>query len=666
MRPIIYIIPAALLIISLFALPASDAVVTPTKNPMASKEWVGEEWVARYNGPDNGDEYTDISFLIVDDSENVYVTGASWGDDTRDDYITIMYDSNGNELWVSRYNGPGNGSDYATAIALDNSGNVYVTGSGWVSDENCNDYTTIKYDSEGNELWVAFYNGPSNGFAYDFAIAMSVDDSGNVYVTGNSQGGETFSDYATVKYDSEGNELWVARYDSGSSDDKRDEAIALKLDLSGNVYVTGTSNYHYATIKYDSDGNELWIERYHGWASALDVDVFGNVYVTGWSWESGTYDDYATIKYDTEGTKLWVARYNSPDNGADGAYALLVDDSGNVYVTGYSYGSLVMPDYATIKYDSEGNELWVARYDGQSDDGAYALSVDGIGNVYVTGWSTSSDLNGDYATIKYDSEGNELWVARYDGPGNGNDCARAITVDRSGYVYVAGYSEGIGTGNDLVTIRYTQEVPCIDNDRDGYGSLASPLCPNPEEDCDDEDSLTYPGAIEICDGKDNDCDGTIPDDETDDDEDSWMLCEDDCDDTDPLTYPGAPDLCDGKDNDCDELIPDDEVDLDFDGWMICEGDCDDGNPAIHPDADEHCGDDIDNDCDGLIDIEDESDCPCTDTDGDGCFAETYCPCLDCDDDDSEVHPGHKEVPANGKDDDCDGMIDEPCFFGAVM
>ena len=99
---------------------------------------------------------------------------------------------------------------------------------------------------------------------------------------------------------------------------------------------------------------------------------------------------------------------------------------------------------------------------------------------------------------------------------------------------------------------------------------------------------------------------------------------------------------------------------------MADGDCVDTDSAINPGVDEHCGDGIDNDCDYLIDIEDDEDCPCTDTDLDGCFVESYCPCVDCDDGDREVHPGHKEVPGNGKDDDCDGQIDEPCFIGAVM
>ena len=244
---------------------------------------------------------------------------------------------------------------------------------------------------------------------------------------------------------------WVARYNGPG--DYHDIAQALAVDNSGNVYVTGYSTgsgpgYDYATIKYNPDGNQLWVARYNGDANdddqacALAVDSLGNVYVTGYSNGSGTGNDYATIKYSPDGNQLWVARYNGPPgNDDDGAYALVVDNnSGNVYVTGYSTGNGTCNDYATIKYNPDGNQLWVARYNGPGNgsDTASALAVDSSGNVYVTGYSDGSGTGDDYATIKYSPDGNQLWVERYNGPGNNSDSASDLAVDNSGNVYVTG------------------------------------------------------------------------------------------------------------------------------------------------------------------------------------------------------------------------------------
>jgi hypothetical protein len=126
-------------------------------------------------------------------------------------------------------------------------------------------------------------------------------------------------------------------------------------------------------------------------------------------------------------TQAWVARYDGPANGYDLAWAIAVDGSGNVYVTGQSRGSGT-DDYATVKYDANGNQLWIARYDGPANgyDLAWAIAVDGSGNVYVTGKSIGAGTDTDYATVKYDTNGNELWVARYDGPANGYQRERAV------------------------------------------------------------------------------------------------------------------------------------------------------------------------------------------------------------------------------------------------
>ena len=148
---------------------------------------------------------------------------------------------------------------------------------------------------------------------------------------------------------------------------------------------------------------------------------------------------------------------NGPGN-RDIAKAIAVDRLGNVYVTGHSDGSGTATDYATIKYDSSGNQLWVSRYNGpvNSGDGAKAIALDSTGNVYVTGYSFGSGTYTDYATVKYDTDGNEVWAARYNGPGNHHDQAQAIAVDSSGNVYVTGDSMGSGTYFDYATIKYSQ------------------------------------------------------------------------------------------------------------------------------------------------------------------------------------------------------------------
>jgi hypothetical protein len=370
------------------------------------------------------------------------------------------------EAWIARYNGPGNGGDSATAIAIDGSGNVYVTGGSAVS-HLTPDYATIKYNSSGQQQWVARYDGPAHD--YERASAIAVDGSGNVYVTGWSPGSGSGSDYATVKYNSAGQEQWVARYNGpGNSEDN---ARGIAIDGFGNTYVTGESvgsgtDRDYATIKYNASGKEEWVARYNGPGNGIDaayaiaVDGSGNVYVTGASVGTTFPDlDYSTIKYDSTGQEQRVARYNRPGNGADGATALAIDGSGNVYVTGQSRDSITNYDYyVTIKYDSAGQEQWVASYS-RPQNGNHiptAITVDGSGNVYVTGGSLGSGYANDYATIKYNASGTEEWVARYDGPGGGEDQASGISVDGSGNVYVTGPSVGSGTNTDYATIEYVQ------------------------------------------------------------------------------------------------------------------------------------------------------------------------------------------------------------------
>ncbi|GAF95336.1 unnamed protein product, partial [marine sediment metagenome] len=192
-----------------------------------------------------------------------------------------------------------------------------------------------------------------------------------------------------------------------------------------------------ATSVASAKVHEVWVARYDGAgnsgdrANALAVDADGNVYVTGQSRGTGYNDDYATVKYAPNGDTVWVRRYSGPGNYPDRANALALDAAGNVYVTGESYVSTRYYDYATLKYDADGNELWAARYNGPEDqsDIANAVAVDGSGNVYVTGYASCSGGSVDYATIKYDPNGDTLWVRFYGGAYNGEDYAYDLAVD---------------------------------------------------------------------------------------------------------------------------------------------------------------------------------------------------------------------------------------------
>ncbi len=531
--------------------------------------------------------------------------------------------------------------DDGRGITVDGSGNIYVTGKTnsadfpikgqYQTDQVQDDVYVTKLNREGEELLFSTYLG---GGVWEGGQSIAVDDLSNVYITGytnsfdfpieggyqaNLHGGQ---DAFVTKLNSSGNGLVYSTYLGGSLNDY---ASSIALNDSGYAFITGqTSSTDFPIVReYQTDqeiedafvtklnitGDTLVYSTYLGGKNsdrgmAIAVDDSGYAYITGvtrstdypiegeYQTNQDTTDAFVT-KLNISGDSLVYSTYLG-GNHLDFGRGIAVDGFGNAYITGYTY-STDFPIEGAYQTDQGSHDAFVTKLNftgdslvystylgGTSGDKGYGIAVDRLGNANITGHTNSTDfpIEGEYQTdqvssdvfvTKFNSTGDTLVHSTYMG-GSLVDQGFSIALDRLGNAHITGYT----TSTDFPTVGAYQ------TDQGSYDAF---VCKFVSSD-NDHDSITV---------------------------------DFDCDDTNPDIYPGAPEIPDNNDNNCNGIIDEGTVAFDDDGDGYCEGwnhdsnpetplictdgyvfgDCDDTNPLIYPGAPETLDDGIDQNCDGV-------------------------------------------------------------------
>ncbi|MBD2699075.1 SBBP repeat-containing protein [Spirosoma sp. BT702] len=432
--------------------------------------------------------------VAVDNAGNVYTTGNFGGANIDfdpgpgefnlssagfEDIFVSKLDAAGNFVWAKRIGA--SSSDVGNSIAVDNSGNVYFTGTfqGRVDFDPGPGETFLlagggpnsfvcKLNSSGNFVWVKHFSG--SGFIY--GLALTLDNSGNIYTTGNfsntadfdpgpdvaslvSSGGTT--DIFVSKLTPSGSFGWARRL--GGSNAEAGTSIA--VDNSGNVYTTG---YFQGMVDFDPAPSPATANL----TSAGNNDIF-------------------ISKLDASGDYVWAKRMGSTSD--DRGQSIGVDNSGNVYTTGYFVNEVDFdPGSGTVdltsagdfdiflsKLSSSGNYVWAKRIGGTSRDIGYSLILDNSNNIHLAGqFMNTVDFNpgtgnasltsaGDYDGFvgKFDASGNYVWARKLGG--TDREINRSVAADANN-TYSAGYTERNDGGGNVYVSRFTSLVsPTLSN-----------------------------------------------------------------------------------------------------------------------------------------------------------------------------------------------------------
>lgn len=371
--------------------------------------------------------------ITADSADNIYVTGYTDGNldgqinEGSYDIFLAKYDESGTKQWVKLLGTAG--LENAFDIAIDSTNNVYMTGytAGNLDGENNeggNDIFLAKYNESGAKQWVKLLGTASEESGYDVAV----DSTNNIYVTGYTDGdldgqiNDGGHDIFLAKYDTNGTRLWTKLLGTAL----HDYGYGVATDSTGNIYVTGRTygnldgqmnagNDDIFLTKYDTNGTRLWTillgTAFPEYGYGIVVGSTDNIYITGptdgnldGKVNSGGHDIFLA-KYDGAGAKKWVVLLGTEFN--DWGRRVTEDSSGNIYVTGQTYGNLDgqinagSGDIFLAKYDELGAKQWVMLLGTAAEELGYSLIADSNDNIYVTGY-TAGNLDGEVNSGGYD------------------------------------------------------------------------------------------------------------------------------------------------------------------------------------------------------------------------------------------------------------------------
>jgi hypothetical protein len=323
------------------------------------------QWTSNYSRLSTANQRPNA---ITADDDYIYLTGK--GQNSNGDYdcaVLKFARSDGSLSWASFFDGTGNGADEAKSVVTDGSGNVYVCGNTTGTTTGI-DGIVMKYAATGTKSWGKVFS--TNGT--DELLDLAVDASGNVYVTGYKYTSSTASyDYATGKINSAGTSQWSATYNGSFSG--VDKSLSIILDDTGAPYVTGysesgTGNTDYLTISYTTGGSMNWSQRYQGSGNAEDEPCSllldgTDIVVAGSSKNSSGNYDFTTLSYaSSNGSTNWTMRTDGAGAGADMANGVCRDEMSNIYVSGTAYTGSSVYKARIAKYNQlEKNELAIEK-----------------------------------------------------------------------------------------------------------------------------------------------------------------------------------------------------------------------------------------------------------------------------------------------------------------